>query len=160
VSIPRIAHLATELHSMSEDGQVVITLQHWSDPTAPAECPRSWLRVLRNGQVFTDRRRGGGDRRFFGPKRALALNAELARTRARFAPTQLSPDDARTQLRKVAGVEPEQCQRGDRCGAPQILGWPYCPTCGADARKVASGSMSGVRRRVIATPVSFAALRS
>jgi hypothetical protein len=154
MSIPRAARLVATLHCLSQDAKVVITVQRWADQATE----RQWMRVLRNGQ----RVRGGSgnlvrDRQFSGARRLAELEIEMQRVRDRFAATALTEEQAWAKLRELAGVERGQCQRADRCGAEQILGWPYCPACGAHEARVASGALSGTRGRMIHTPVAFPA---
>lgn len=145
MSIPRTARLDDELHCLSAEPVVVITAQRWTSDDG-----RSWLRVLRNGRPKMNRGRPV-DVQFSGEKRTAELEAEWKRITEAFAPTRISAEQAWGRLPDL----PRQCQRGDRCAAQQILGWPICPGCGAHERHVAGGSMSGVRGRMLAHPVVF-----
>ncbi len=148
MTIPKSARLATELHCLSDDRTQVITIQRWDSPTGKA----CWLRALRNGRRVRDAR-------YALPADAAELEQDLARMRQRFTEGALDEDEAWRMLHELAGVERQPCQRRDVCGGRMVLGWPYCPACGAHERRVASGAMSGVRGRMLPQPVRFTALK-
>jgi hypothetical protein len=151
MAIPGGARLRAQMHCLSHDGREVITAQQWFDPDAAEDRPRSWLRLLRNGQVVKDNQITG-----------RAKHDELAEFwRARevsFEPTKLTEDQMWVRLRELTGIEQTVCQ-AENCSIDMPVGWWICPLCGKDARRVAHGSLTGVRARgVIALPA--AALRS
>jgi hypothetical protein len=138
--IPSRARLRAELHCLSHDGHEVRTAQHWVDPQAPADRPRSWLRLVINGRPAQD----GG---FFGvPGQAELENYWSSRVEA-FAPTALTEDQMWGKLLELAGITRSACSAADGCPGVLPVGWWFCPECGRDARKVASGSMLWPRRR-------------
>jgi hypothetical protein len=118
MGIPETAVLAAELHCLSEDGTQVITVQHWSDPDAPADRPLSWLRVLRNGQRVFRKGKLVPDTQYLGARRAVALATELDTVRKRFAATALEPDEARAMLRRLIVATPMAGVRGRMIGHP------------------------------------------
>lgn len=133
------ARLHAELHCLSTDGLVVITAQHWIDPQAPAGRPVSWLRLVRNGRIRTDRRVAG--------QQAHAELAEFWAERASvIAATQLDEDQMWKKLGELVSIKQTRCVRPD-CAGRMPVAWWRCPECRRDARKVASGELSGVRRR-------------
>lgn len=138
MAIPFGTVLVRELHCLTEDGRVVITAQHWRDPAAPADRPRSWLRLVRNG-------RPRDDQRFVGVDDGLELQEIWAYLTERYAPTGLSEDQMWAALRTLTGIEQAGCASKD-CAGTMPTGSPICPECGRHAERVASGSLSGVRR--------------
>ncbi len=142
MQIPARAVLAGQLHCLSDDGKVVITAQRWSDPAAAAERPRSWLRLIRNG-------RPRAAEQFGGRARHLVLEQRWSQLADRYAATALSEADMWAWLGKLAQVEQVQCSSASKCAGRLPVGWHYCPECGRDERNVASGSLSGARRRVV-----------
>ncbi len=147
MAIPASAALREEIHYLSHDGRVVITGQRWYDPDAPAARPRSWVRLLRNGEVCRDQqvtgRRGHRD-----------LETVWADRVADAAPTRLDEAQMWAKLDELAGIRQTECQRSG-CHSKMPVGWWICALCGADARRVARGSLSGVQRRAaIVVPVS------
>jgi len=139
MTVPSGARLHAQLHCLSTDGTVVITVQHWRDPAAPKDHPRGWIRLVRNGRRREDRRYGGAD----GQRELESAWAELA---ARYAPTRLDEERMWAKLRELAGVEPVWCQGAD-CSIALPVAWWICPTCGRDARRVAGGAMLTARGR-------------
>jgi len=123
---------------MSEDGAVVITAQRWTDPAAPASRPRSWARLVRHGRVAQDVP-------FTGAKAHTELDQFWAGLADRYEATAMTEDQMWDALRKRTGIEQVRCDRKDCAGALPVA-WHCCPGCGADARRVAAGSLSGVRR--------------
>lgn len=133
------AGLRAELHCLSDDGLVVITAQQWFDPQAPAQRPVSWLRLVRNGKIHQDRRVTGAaaheELQDFWIERAIAT------ARAR-----LEEEQMWERLGELAKIRQTECVRTD-CDGRMPVAWWLCPVCGRDARRVASGSLSGARRR-------------
>lgn len=137
--IPSRAVLLGQLHCLSHDRRSVITGQHWQDPQPPGGRPTSWLRNVRNGrerQVLT----------YVGDAVQEELAGDWARISEMYAPTALTEEQMWVKLRELAGVEQVQCSSTWRCRGLLPPAWPYCPACGRDQRRVASGSLSGVRR--------------
>lgn len=133
------AQLRAELHCLSDDGLVVITAQHWSDPQAPATRPVSWLRLVRNGRIRTDRQVSG----LKGHRELAEFWAERASV---IAATQLDEDQMWKKLAELTGISQTRCVRSD-CAGRMPVAWWRCPECRCHARNVAAGSMSGVRHR-------------
>ncbi len=117
----------------------MITAQRWSDPQASADRPASWLRLIRNG-------RPRAAQRFSGRARQVVLEQTWAQLAERYAATALTEDEMWKWLRKLAKVEQVQCASVSKCAGRLPVAWHYCPMCGCDERKVARGSLSGVRR--------------
>ncbi len=138
MAIPASAALREEIHYLSNDSRLVITDQRWYDPHAPDDRPRSWVRLIRNGRVCRDQQ-------VTGPRRHRELEMFWADRVAEAAPTRLDEAQMWTKLGEVAGIRQTECQR-KYCHSKMPVGWWICAVCGADARRVARGSLSGVRR--------------
>lgn len=137
--VPSGARLHAQLHCLSANGRWVITVQRWDDPAAPADRPRSWLRLIRNGVVCEDRSFGGA-------RRQRELEQVWAALAADYAATQLDDEQMWTKLRELAGAEPVWCQGGG-CSTVLPVGRWICPSCGRDARRVAAGATLTARGR-------------
>lgn len=140
--IPSRAVLAAQMHCLSEDGQVVITAQRWTDPGPADGRPVTWLRLVRNGrerQVL----------RFLGVGAQLQVDGDWERWSGRYAQTALTEDQMWAKLRELVGVEQESCSSVSKCPGRLPVAWRWCPECGRDQRRVASGSLSGIRRRPV-----------
>jgi hypothetical protein len=139
MAITSRAQLRAELHCLSHDGQVVMTAQLWFDPQAPMSRPVSWIRLIRNGKIHQDSRVSGAAGQLelveFWVERALVI-----------APARLEEDQMWSKLAELTGKKQTVCVRRD-CAGQMPVGWWFCPVCGCDARNVASGSLSGVRRQ-------------
>ncbi len=140
--IPSRSVLAGQLHCLSEDGAVVITVQHWQDPQAPAERPVSWLRLVRNG-------RPRSAQQFAGMQGQASLHDRWRSLEGRYAATALTEDEMWRWLGKLARIQQAECASAAGCRGRLVVAWPFCPACGRDERRVASGSLSGVRRREV-----------
>lgn len=140
MGIPARAALCAQLHCLSHNALWVLTAQHWSDPAAPVERPRSWLRLVRNGRVVQDLK-------FTGVNGRHELDLFWRRCAASYEPTSLSEDQMWVRLRELSGIQQAGCQRADCSGGGLPVAWWFCPRCGADARRVASGSMVAAHRR-------------
>lgn len=132
-----------EIHYLSHDGHVVITVQQWSDPAAAPQNPRRWLRTIRNGRVEDDRE-------FVGPGGAAELAALRTRIAEAAAPTLLTEQQAWRHLAELAQVTPMFCGH-DGCGAALPLAANGCPSCHRHAGQVTGGFLSGARRRGLIT---------
>lgn len=139
MAIPSRTVLVAELHCLSEDGLVVITAQRWSDRSAPAERPRTWLRLVRNGRPCDDRR-------FTGARSHREVEIIWGQLAERYAPTGLAEDQMWVKLQELTGVGQARCS-GKDCTGRMPVGWQICPECDRSAGRVASGSLSGVRGR-------------
>jgi hypothetical protein len=135
--IPARAALVKELHFLSHDGLEVRTAQHWSDPQAPADRPRSWLRLVCNGRVDQDLS-------FTGAKAHRELAEFWAGREVLFAPTALDERQMRQKLIELKGIEPVPC-RGRECSAILPVGSGFCARCHRSAARVAGGAMSAAR---------------
>jgi hypothetical protein len=136
--IPPGALLRAELHCLSHDGAEVITAQRWSDPSAPARRPRSWLRLVRNGQVEQDVR-------FVGTAEHAEMIEFWAQREKAYAATRLDGPGMWIKLRELAGAEQVECGQG--CPGRLPVAWPVCLDCGRDSRMPVAGTPHGVRRR-------------
>lgn len=141
MAIPTRVKLNDELHCLSHNGLIVITAQRWSDPQAEADRPRHWMRLVRNGRQCDVRQ-------FTGPTAYRRLGQIWNQLAEQYQPTALTEDQMWAKLRELTGIEPTQCLRTG-CAGQMPVAWTVCPQCGRDARKVASGSMSGAYRRGI-----------
>ena len=139
MGIPVRATLIGELHCLSEDGLVVITAQQWRDPAAPAERPLHWLRLIRNGKVRQTIQYGG-------PRRYGEMVAFWNGLAERYRPTRLDSNQMWSTLSRLTGIEQGQCASSS-CNGRLPVGGGRCLACGRNERTVASGSLSGVRRR-------------
>jgi hypothetical protein len=137
--VPTRAVLRAELHCLSDDGTVVLTVQRWTDPAAPADRPATWLRLVRNG-----RRRE--DREFTGADQHQQLEAFWATLVEEYARTALTEDQMWVKLRDLTGTVQAECASKD-CAGRMPVAWPHCPVCRRDSRRVATGSLSGARGR-------------
>lgn len=142
MGIPAGAQLLTQLHCLSHDGLVVMTAQRWVDPQAPADRPRSWVRLVRNGKV-TPRK----EHQITGLRSHQRLELEWAELAKRYQPTALTEDQMWAKLRELTGIEQEICSAKGCSGGAMPPGWSYCPVCGRNAQRVAAGSMSQAHRR-------------
>jgi hypothetical protein len=139
MAIPAPAALRAQLHCLSHDGRAVLTAQQWYDRAAPAQRPRSWLRLVGNGRVIQDCR-------FTGERGHREMERFWADRVVDYEPTKLTEDQMWAKLWELARIEQTRCQRKD-CAGGMPVAWWFCPGCGTDARKVAVGSLSGCRRR-------------
>lgn len=139
MGMPTCARLAGELHCLSEDGQVVITAQRWSDPRAPAERPCGWLRLVRNGQVWKTEQ-------YAGVRRTAELLQRWRSLTDRYAATALDSNQMWSTLRELTGIEQSHCLHSS-CSGRIPVGSSRCLVCGRNERSVAAGGLSGARRR-------------
>ncbi len=137
MTVPLRARLVDQLHCLSADGAIVMTSQRWTDPDTD-DGPRSWLRVIHNGEVR-------GVMHFTGPRRHEALERQWAEL-DKLRPAALTEDQMWSKLLELAGVEKRKCQHG-QCPGILPVAWTVCPSCGRDARRVTGGQMTRNRRR-------------
>lgn len=141
MAIPSGTVLEAQLHCLSDDGLVVMTAQRWCDPKAPTDRPRSWLRSIRNGEV-------AAEHRFTGASQHQEMREFWVQLVDWFTPAGLTEDQMWAKLLELTGIQQTRCQ-GKDCAGAMPAGWPICPDCGRDSRRVAAGSLSGVHRRGI-----------
>lgn len=134
------ARLREELHCLTHDGKIVITAQRWTDPAAPEDRPRSWLRLVRNG-------RQRQVSRFTGAGAHAELDAFWAGLAERYEPTALTEDQMWVRLKEITGTIQSECARAG-CEGRMPVAWEVCPECGRNARRVAGGAMTANRRRL------------
>lgn len=106
-------------------------MQHWADPSAPDEVPRSWLRLVLNG-------RPAQDARFTGKAAHRELADYWSGRVAAFAASALTEAQAWAKLLELAGVVQSRCGLN---GCPGVLpvAWWFCPVCGRDVRRSGFG---------------------
>ncbi len=119
-------HLLGEVHGLSNDGQVVITVQHWAPGT---------LITFRNGRRVASER---------SSKPATARRLDEAR--AALAASALTDERARELLTEW-GHQDERACPSDTCGARLPVGWYRCAECGMSLGRWAAGTVSGASRR-------------
>lgn len=119
--------LRDELHGLSNDGRVVITVQWWKPNV---------LVVFRNGRR-ADRRTG--------PVAAVA--AEVTAARAGLAATTLTDAQARAKLAELTGTPADDACPAATCGALLPIGGYRCVRCGTFPARHAAGALSGATRR-------------
>jgi hypothetical protein len=139
MGIPSRARLVGELHCLTEDGEVVITAQRWSDPEAPAERPCGWLRLVRNGRHWQTVQ-------YCGARRSAELRERWSSLAERYRPTALGVNEMWSKLRQLTGIEQGNCLHSG-CSGTIPVGGGRCLVCGRNERSVAAGELSGARRR-------------
>ncbi len=137
--IPVRARLVDEMHCLAEDGLVVITTQKWQDPLAPTDRPRYWLRLVRNGRVRAVEQ-------FSGERRTRDMAARWEHLAERYRRSALDTNQMWSTLQQLTGIEQAGCG-SKNCGGKLPAGGGRCLACGRNERSVASGSLSGIRRR-------------
>jgi len=137
--MPSRACLVGELHCLSEDGQVVITTQRWSNPDAPAERPCSWLRLVRNGRTWKTVQ-------YCGARRSAELLDRWASLAERYRATALDTNEMWSRLKQLTGIEQGHCLHSS-CSGTIPVGGGRCLVCRRNERNVAAGELSGARRR-------------
>lgn len=119
MGIPARAILHAELHCLSRDGRDVVTAQQWHDPAAPADRPKSWLRLVRNGRIRQDHQ-------FIGKAAQREMNQFWSKCTENFRPTWLVEDQMWVNLRTLAGIEQARCPG---CSAGLPVARSTCPQC-------------------------------
>lgn len=121
--MPAPARLVDQVHGLSHDGAVVITVQHWRTGSTHA------LLVFRNGERVS--RRASTERSIAG---------ELARARTALTPTGLDDTAARARIAALTGWTTETpCTR---CGGCLPVGGYRCTRCDLSVGRSAAGSVT------------------
>jgi len=134
--IPARAALRAEMHCLAHDGLQVLTVQQWHDGVSDL---RSWLRLVRGGQVRQDTL-------FVGARGQQELAGHWVRLATHYAPTGLTEDQMWAKLLEQTGMEQDQCQH-QGCSGRLPVARTVCPDCRRDIRNVARGSMTRAHGR-------------
>ena len=121
------AYLTDQIHGLSHDEQVVITVQRWQNT----------LVVFRNGRLVGR------------TTRPVTVAAEFAAAVATLTPTRLTEEQARARLADL-DIAAQHCQAAT-CGEQLPVGGHRCPRCGMFPARHAAGAMSGATRRGVVT---------
>lgn len=158
MGIPARAILVAELHCMAHDGGVR-TVQHWTDPRAPAAIWSRSVPGVRSAHPFRPASRGevresrpgweatppaedtrswvrlvcngrvAQNKQFVGSAAHQRLSELWSHQRDLFAPTALDEDQMWAKLHEVADKTPINCPAAG-CGVILPVAWNVCPAPG------------------------------